>query len=159
MRKFVLVCIALVGIVVLSLFFYKKTPDHTMTLRTYFKDAKGMRPGAEVRIAGVDVGSVVSVRARPELPQNPAEIVMNINTNDQLAVPSDAVTSVQTAGILGESYVDIDVSRATGPPATNNSMLKSEESKSPSMAEIPERAEQNHSGKSSVGNDLPAKSK
>jgi ABC-type transporter Mla subunit MlaD len=85
-------------------------------VKTCFTDAGGLRVGNEVRIAGVDVGSVRSVHVNPQSHSCPAEIEMSLTTNYDLQIPKDSVAEVQTQGVLGASFVSIDTSHASGPP-------------------------------------------
>lgn len=76
------------------------------------------------RLAGVDIGSVESVRARPELKEAPAEVVMLLSPAYELNIPSDSTASLETAGVLGETYVEIDVGHASGPTIGSNAVLR-----------------------------------
>jgi ABC-type transporter Mla subunit MlaD len=55
-------------------------------VKAYFTNASGLRDGANVRVAGVDVGSVKSVRVRPELKEEPVEVVMVLNPRYEVSV-------------------------------------------------------------------------
>lgn len=50
---------------------------------------------------------------------------MDIATSYELQVPKDAIVAIETAGLLGQSYVDIDVSQASGAPIEKYGHLKS----------------------------------
>ena len=123
---------ALMGTVLFLLgalfFFSLGQRTHKLELKAYFDNAEGLREGAPVRVSGVDAGSVVSVRVRPERRQAAAEVVMRIHTPYKLHVPKDAVAGISTAGVLGEVFVDIDISKASGAPAQNGDELKTEAS-------------------------------
>lgn len=108
-----------------------KPSAHLLEIKCYFKDAQGLRPGAKVRLAGVEVGSVTSVRARPELRDQPAEVVMILQTPYELNVPEDAVVTIETAGVLGEVFAQISVQDATGPPLQPGGVLKTRPGESP----------------------------
>ena len=95
-----------------------------IVVRAYFANAMSLRAGAPVRLAGVDIGSVKSVRARPELKEAPAEVVMLLTPSYELNIPSDSTVSLETAGVLGETYVEIDVGHASGPAIGSNAVLK-----------------------------------
>jgi ABC-type transporter Mla subunit MlaD len=99
--------------------------NHRLELKTYFQDAQGLRANAPVRLAGVDVGKVVSVRVKPEISQSPAEVVMSISTPYELKIPSDSTVSLATAGVLGETFAQIEIQGASGAPATSGTVLKS----------------------------------
>jgi ABC-type transporter Mla subunit MlaD len=101
-------------------------PQHTLALRAYFADAQGLRPG-DVRIAGVRVGAVTSVKVEPEHKQAPAAVEMNLASDFYLRLPSDAAAAIATAGILGEPYVYIEIEHTTGPPIISGAVLRSDE--------------------------------
>lgn len=98
---------------------------HTLQLKCYFKDAEGLRNGAKVRVAGVEVGTVTSVRVRPELRDTPVEVIMMLQTPYELKIPNDSVVELDLAGVLGETFAQIDVQGASGPPVENGGVLKS----------------------------------
>jgi phospholipid/cholesterol/gamma-HCH transport system substrate-binding protein len=116
---------ALVGVAVLVLLLVVLRPlGHKLVVKAYFTNALGLRAGAPVRLAGVDIGSVKSVRARPELKEAPVEVVMVLNPPYELKIPNDSTVLVETAGVLGETYVDIDAASGSGPPIGANAVLK-----------------------------------
>jgi ABC-type transporter Mla subunit MlaD len=53
---------------------------------------------------------------------------MELQTSYELRIPEDSVASTATDGILGETYLGIDVSRASGPPILSGGRLPSKES-------------------------------
>jgi phospholipid/cholesterol/gamma-HCH transport system substrate-binding protein len=95
-----------------------------IVVKAYFGNAMTLRVGAPVRLAGVEIGSVESVRARPELKEAPAEVVMLLTPSYELNIPSDSTASLETAGALGETYVEIDVGHASGPTIGSNAVLR-----------------------------------
>ena len=94
-----------------------------ITLRSYFDNAGGLREGAPVRLAGVDIGNVTAVRIVDGKPITPVEVTMKVNTKYKFNLRKDSVTLLATAGVLGETYVDIDSSVAKGPAATDGDTL------------------------------------
>lgn len=86
-----------------------------------------MRAGAPVRMAGVDVGTIATVRVRPDQHGAPAEVIMALRTPYELIVPKDASVSLETAGVLGPTFAEIDIIGASGPPLENGGVLKSKE--------------------------------
>jgi phospholipid/cholesterol/gamma-HCH transport system substrate-binding protein len=112
-----------VGLIVLGVFVAVVRTNHRLQVKTYFEDAQGLHAGATVRVAGVDVGRVSTIRVRPEM--HSAEVMMDLRTPYELHVPSDAVATVETAGVLGEPFVQINIQSASGPPLTNGGVLKS----------------------------------
>lgn len=98
-----------------------------ITLVTYFDNAEGLRGGQPVDLQGVAIGNVQSVHvtADPRHAGAPVEVVMRINRRFQPLVKQDARATILTAGVLGESYVDIDNRGATKGPVTEGSVLQS----------------------------------
>ena len=94
-------------------------------VKSCFDDAGGLREGAAVRIAGVDVGTVLSVRANPQNKNCPAEVEMALATTYEIRIPKDSIAETNTAGLLGEVYVNIDTTQASGTPIENYGYLKS----------------------------------
>jgi ABC-type transporter Mla subunit MlaD len=90
---------------------------------TCFPNVEGLRSGATVRIAGVDIGYVKTVRAQPDDNSCMAFVEMAVTADYPLRIPRDSVVTIQTAGILGEPYPEIDVSQATGPAVENGGRL------------------------------------
>jgi len=96
-----------------------------VTLKSYFDNAGGLRIGAPVRLSGVDIGNVASIRIVSDLDKKltPVEVMMKVNTKYHENLRRDSVTSLSTAGVLGETYIDIDSSQASGPEAHDGDRL------------------------------------
>jgi phospholipid/cholesterol/gamma-HCH transport system substrate-binding protein len=78
------------------------------TLKAYISEAGGLREGAQVRLAGVAVGNVKQVQISPYIERARAvEIVMGVARAYQKEIRADSIASIETVGLLGESYVDI----------------------------------------------------
>ena len=96
-----------------------------ITLKSYFDNAQGLRVGAPVRLSGVDVGNVSKILIVPDKDKQltPVEVVMKVSTRYSYAIHRDSVTSLETAGALGETYLDIDSLQALGPAARDGDTL------------------------------------
>jgi len=94
-------------------------------LKAYFDDAQGLRQGASVRLQGVDIGNVTGVRIVPDKPATPVEVTMKVNTRYIFSLRRDSVASLNTAGVLGETYVNVDSSQAKGPEVRDGDTLAS----------------------------------
>jgi len=93
------------------------------TLITYFEDAEGLRSGQPVHFQGVPIGNVESVQVVLGRETAPVKVVMRVKKKYQPLIREDARAAVQTIGLLGESVVNIDGSRATGPQAKDGGEL------------------------------------
>ena len=79
-----------------------------ITLITYFDNAEGLRTGQPVDLQGVPAGNVSSVRVVSNRPQTPVRVTMKINRDFTRLIHKDSTATVKTAGVLGESFIDIE---------------------------------------------------
>jgi len=139
MRKAGLVAAVTVVLAFAVLFVYPRLSIHRIDLRVYFQNANGLRAGAPVRLAGVEVGTVTSVRARPEMQAAPAEVTLRLRTPYELRIPNDSTVSLSTAGVLGETFAEINVAGASGAPVKTGDVLKEKPTKVFSTEELIEK--------------------
>ncbi len=100
---------------------------HKIKLIAYFDNASGLRTGAPVRLDGVDIGNVAGIRVVPGKKLTPVEAVMKVNTDYSFNLRTDSVVTLSTAGVLGETFIDIDSSQATGPEVRDGATLQAQE--------------------------------
>jgi phospholipid/cholesterol/gamma-HCH transport system substrate-binding protein len=98
-----------------------------ITLKSYFPDAGGLRNGAPVRLSGVDIGNVKDIRVVEGHPDAPVEVTMKVVTKYSFFLRKDSLTILTTAGVLGETYINIDSSRAKDRTVQDGDVLKSKE--------------------------------
>ncbi len=96
---------------------------HKIILKAYFDNAGGLREGAPVRLSGVDIGNVKTVRIVSGKPLTPVEVTMKVNTKYAFDLRKDSTATLATAGVLGETFVDIDSSMAKGPVVVDGDTL------------------------------------
>jgi phospholipid/cholesterol/gamma-HCH transport system substrate-binding protein len=139
MRKVGLIAVAVAVVALAVLLGYPRLFAHRIELKVYFQNANGLRAGAPVRLAGVEVGRVTSVRARPEIQAAPAEVTLRLQTPYELNIPNDSTVSLETAGVLGETFAEINILGASGAPVKNHGVLKEKPTKLLSTEEIIEK--------------------
>jgi phospholipid/cholesterol/gamma-HCH transport system substrate-binding protein len=66
-----------------------------------FSNSGGLKTGASIVIAGVDVGRVKSIT----LEEYQARVTLNIP--ESVKIQEDAIASIKTKGLIGEKYVEI----------------------------------------------------
>jgi phospholipid/cholesterol/gamma-HCH transport system substrate-binding protein len=86
------------------------------TLKAYLSSAGDLREGAQVRLAGIAVGNVSKIRISPyDEKRRAVEVDLKIAKSFEPRIRTDSVASLETVGLLGDSYVDI--TRGTSGPA------------------------------------------
>jgi phospholipid/cholesterol/gamma-HCH transport system substrate-binding protein len=70
-------------------------------LDAIFSDVGGLKIGASIEIAGVEVGRVKTIT----LHNYQARVVLNLSEN--VKVQEDAIASIKTKGLIGEKFIDI----------------------------------------------------
>jgi phospholipid/cholesterol/gamma-HCH transport system substrate-binding protein len=96
-------------------------------LKAYFENAGGLRTGAPVRLEGVDIGNVTKIAVVPSKPLTPVEMTMKVSTKYGPDLHKDSLAVLSTAGVLGETFIDITSKKATGPLAQNGDVLQTED--------------------------------
>lgn len=71
----------------------------------------------------------------------PAEVMMKLRTPYELHVPNDATVSPYTEGVLGETFAEINVLGASGPPVQSGGVLKEKPTKLLTLEELIELIE------------------
>lgn len=70
-------------------------------VRAEFERAGGIKPGASVEIAGVEIGRVKSIKLENY------QAVLLLSIRNDVRIQEDAIASIRTKGIIGEKYVQI----------------------------------------------------
>lgn len=96
-----------------------------ISLRAYYENAGGVKDGAPVTLDGVTIGNITHVRVIPNRNPNPVEVTMRVSTQYLSSIHTDSTATITQAGVLGDSFVDIDSTRAKGPSPADNAELPS----------------------------------
>jgi phospholipid/cholesterol/gamma-HCH transport system substrate-binding protein len=98
-----------------------------LIIYSYFDNAGGLRVGAPVRLQGVDIGNVTSIGVVPNRKLTPVQVAMKVSRKFDFDLHTDSLATLATAGVLGETFVDIDSTQAKGPPVQNGGVLETRE--------------------------------
>ena len=90
-------------------------------LRTSFEDIRGLKGGAVVRVAGVEVGTVDDIRFDGATVQ----VIMKVSRDMQNRITTESRASIGSLSMLGEPVIDITAS-ITGEVLGEGSYLQSE---------------------------------
>ena len=105
-----------------------------LVLRSYFENAAGVKDGAPVTLEGVTIGNVTHVRVIPERNPTPVEVTLQVGEEYASRLHTDSTAFIAQAGVLGDSYVDLSSTHATGPTPANNAELRA--AGSPSIQDV-----------------------
>ena len=80
------------------------------TMYVAMTNVAGLKEGAPVWLAGVDVGIVTDIRFRDPRNSNDVEIVLEVDEKARKKIGRDSLITIKTRGLMGEKYVDISPS-------------------------------------------------
>ena len=81
-----------------------------MNSRLFFSNSGGLKTGAAVVVAGVEVGRVKRVVL------DDYQAVTYLDLPKDLKVQEDAIASIKTKGLIGEKYLDLTPGRIREDP-------------------------------------------
>lgn len=105
---FVFIAFVLLAVMIFSISdFYTTQAQYTYPLRVRFSFVSGVDVGSPVRLAGVQVGEVRSVRVYRDEANQRTQVEVGVRISRDALLEEDAVASINTLGLLGEKYVEI----------------------------------------------------
>jgi phospholipid/cholesterol/gamma-HCH transport system substrate-binding protein len=93
------------------------------TVKASMKDVNGLKPGAPVRVGGVEVGTVTKVEFAKG--SGEVEVDMRLDSRVQDRITDKSQASLGALGLLGEKAVDITAA-PEGTPITDNGWVNAE---------------------------------
>lgn len=97
------------------------------TLYANFEDISGLRTGAAVQLAGLNVGFVDDIKFPKDILIRDITVVMRINREFQQRIRGDSVATVNTLGLLGDKFIYISVGSEEQPVLKDKGVIKSKE--------------------------------
>jgi phospholipid/cholesterol/gamma-HCH transport system substrate-binding protein len=91
----------------------------------YFNTIEGLRTGASVRMAGVDVGIVDRITISPE--NNKVRIDLKLRTTARNFLKKDSYASIEQEGLVGSKYVSLSVGGSSSEGVADGDVLLSKE--------------------------------
>jgi phospholipid/cholesterol/gamma-HCH transport system substrate-binding protein len=97
------------------------------TYHTAFNDVAGLKPGAPVRMGGLDIGEVKTVGHDGNAQDSRIFVVMSIVKSEAERIRTDTVAHVAGKGLLGDKMVELTVGSPELEHVPDGALLKSEE--------------------------------
>lgn len=89
-----------------------------------FDSVSGLKPGARVEVAGVEVGKVDSITLDP---QNGDRAVAHMKIRTGVKITDDVIASIRTSGIIGDKFIKLKPG-GSDKFLSNNSQIRETES-------------------------------
>lgn len=84
-------------------------------LNASYTDISGLREGAVVRLAGIDVGEVTRIQFSEDPKERRVFVQFNIMERYRNRIREDSLASIQTEGVLGDKYISISMGSPSEP--------------------------------------------
>ncbi len=101
--------------------------DETTTLKVAFEDVGGLKPGSQVRLAGVSIGIVRNIKFSSKLTDKKLHIEIQVKSKMMTRIRKDSVATITTKGLLGDKVIELSIGTMTEPQLENGEYLLSEE--------------------------------
>lgn len=83
--------------------------EHSYDLVCWFTDISGLRVGAPVQLAGINVGTVGKIHFDARLEKKQVKLTLGISSRFKERIREDSVATIVTQGLLGDRLVSISV--------------------------------------------------
>lgn len=114
--------------VVLAIFLVGKEEGlfrESFVVSAYFNTIEGLRTGASVRLAGVDVGIVDKITISPE--NNKVRVDLKLGTKVKSFIKKDSYAAIEQEGLVGSKYVSLSVGTSASDEARDGDVLRTRE--------------------------------
>lgn len=92
-----------------------------------FPDVQGLKPGAPVRLSGVDIGSVKSISHGPNPKDDRLYVRLDIVREEAVRIREDSVAKVANKGMLGDKMLEVTPGTPGRVPLAPGASITSEE--------------------------------
>src|SRR3954471_4685276 len=100
--------------------------DHTFRAYAEFANINGLQNGAIVRVAGMDAGEVVEIGV-PSSPSGRFRVHLRLREDLHPLIRVDSVATIQTDGLVGNKYVQVDAGTDAAPIVQAGGSMQSRE--------------------------------
>ena len=121
---FVMMGLSLLVVTVVILGSEQNLFERNYTLHGSFSDISGLREGASVRLAGMDVGLVATIEFPLDLDKKEVHVHMRVAERFRDRIRGDTLATIQTQGVLGDKYIALDLGSADRAALEDGSWLE-----------------------------------
>ncbi len=96
--------------------------DNYYSVTARFTSVSGLTSGAQVEIAGVQVGKVAAISLDPNI----KVAVVDMKINHDVSLSEDVIASIKTSGLIGDKYVSLTPGGAEQTIAPGGTIIETE---------------------------------
>ena len=100
--------------------------DKKVKYEAAFGDVAGLKPGAPVRMGGVDIGAVTDVSHKADPLDPRIYVTLSVIKDESERIRDDTVAKITNKGLLGDKMIELSTD-GKGPPLKPGSRIKTEE--------------------------------
>lgn len=104
---FVLAGMLFAGIVIFLLGDERRLFETAVEYRTTFTDVQGLKPGASIRMGGLDIGHVASVGYGKDPNDSSISVTLYVVRSEAQRVKLDSKARIATKGLLGDKMIEL----------------------------------------------------
>lgn len=105
----------------------KKVFEARYRLVGKFTDISGLRIGAPVQLAGINIGFVDNIKFSKDLMNKEIEVSFEIADKYRERIREDSVATINTQGLLGDKFIFVSVGSADQPELKDGAYIKTRE--------------------------------
>ena len=123
---FVAVALVLATLAVFIVGDNRRVWERKVTFYAKFSDIAGLKPGSPVRLGGLDVGSVTSVKHKDDPSDHGVYVTISVARGEAKRVKRDTVAHIVGKGLLGDKMVVLSGGDPEAPAAPDGATIASE---------------------------------
>jgi outer membrane protein OmpA-like peptidoglycan-associated protein len=97
----------------------------TYRLKAEFQNVEGLNSGAEVRVGGINQGTVIALDL-PSQPSGSVTVVMKLRSSTRNLIKADSRAAIKTEGLLGDQYVEVSFGSVNAPDVGDGDTIGSD---------------------------------
>lgn len=123
---FVLIGLIVSGIIIFLVGDERRVFDKHYTLNTTFENVAGLKPGAPVRMGGVDVGTVSAVKLGTDPSDKRMHVRFSVVRAAHERIRKDSIVTISNKGLLGDKMLEITLGSESQPVIPDEGTIVSE---------------------------------
>ena len=123
---FVIIGLIVAGVLVFLVGDERRVFDKHFALNAEFDDVAGLKPGAPVRMGGVDVGSVQAVEFGDSAKDRKLHVRISIVAGAHERIRDDSIVTISNKGLLGDKMLEITQGGEGRPVIPDNGKINSQ---------------------------------